>query len=61
MIYSVVGSNQLRRLTRKVKQADPQAFVNVTPHEEKLDGEFLPGPEGLNRRKTGGAAWLYQS
>ena len=39
MIYSVVGSNQLRRLTRKVKQADPQAFVNVI-RTEKLMGNF---------------------
>ena len=43
MIYSVVGSNQLRRLTRKVKQADPQAFVNVI-RTEKLMGNFYPDP-----------------
>ena len=43
MIYSVVGSNQLRRLTRKVKQADPQAFVNVI-HTEKLMGNFYRDP-----------------
>ena len=43
MIYSVVGSNQLRRLTRKVKQADPQAFVNVI-RREKLMGNFYRDP-----------------
>ncbi len=43
MIYSVVGSNQLRRLTRKVKQADPQAFVNVI-RTEKLMGNFHRDP-----------------
>lgn len=43
MIYSVVGSNQLRRLTRKVKQADPQAFVNVI-RTEKLMGNFYRDP-----------------
>lgn len=43
MIYSVVGSSQLRRLTRKVKQADPQAFVNVI-RTEKLMGNFYRDP-----------------
>lgn len=43
MIYSVVGSNQLRCLTRKVKQADPQAFVNVI-RTEKLMGNFYRDP-----------------
>ena len=43
MIYSVVGSNQLRRLTRKVKQTDPQAFVNVI-RTEKLMGNFYRDP-----------------
>ena len=43
MIYSVVGSNQLRRLPRKVKQADPQAFVNVI-RTEKLMGNFYRDP-----------------
>ena len=43
MIYSVVGSNQLRRLTRKVKQADPQAFVNVI-RTEKLMGNVYRDP-----------------
>ena len=43
MIYSVVGSNQLRRLTRKVKQADPQAVVNVI-RTEKLMGNFYRDP-----------------
>lgn len=43
MIYSVVGSNQIRRLTRKVKQADPHAFVNVI-RTEKLMGNFYRDP-----------------
>ena len=43
MIYSVVGSNQLRRLTRKVKQADPHSFVNVI-RTEKLMGNFYRDP-----------------
>ena len=43
MIYSVVGSNQLRRLTRKVKQADPHAFVNVIRTEKRM-GNFYRDP-----------------
>ena len=43
MIYSVVASGQIRQLTRKVRQADPQAFVNVL-RTEKLHGNFYRHP-----------------
>lgn len=43
MIYSVVTSSQLRQLTRKVRQADPSAFVNVI-RTEKLMGNFYRSP-----------------
>lgn len=38
----------------------PPGLCKRDPHGE-ADGQLLSGPEGLNRRKTGGAAWLYQS
>lgn len=43
MIYSVVSSGQIRQLTRKVRQADPQAFVNVL-RTEKVHGNFYRHP-----------------
>ena len=43
MIYSVVTSSQLRQLTRKVRQADPNAFINVI-RTEKLKGNFYRPP-----------------
>ena len=43
MIYSVVTSSQLRQLTRKVRQADPDAFVNVI-RTERLHGNFYRPP-----------------
>ena len=43
MIYSVVGSSQIRRLTRKVREADPKAFVNVL-RTEQLHGNFSRRP-----------------
>lgn len=43
MIYSVVSYNQIRALTRKVRQADPDAFVNVL-RTDKLMGNFYRSP-----------------
>lgn len=43
MIYSVVASNQIRRLTHNVKRVDPKAFVNVL-RTEKLHGNFYRHP-----------------
>ena len=43
MIYSVVSYNQIRALTRKVRQADPNAFVNVL-RTDKLMGNFYRSP-----------------
>lgn len=43
MIYSVVASSQIRQLTRKVKKADPNAFVNVL-RTEQLHGNFHRDP-----------------
>ena len=43
MIYSVVASGQIRQLTRKVREADPKAFVNVL-RTEKLHGNFYRRP-----------------
>ncbi len=43
MIYSVVASNQLRQLTRKVRKVDPHAFINVI-RTEKLMGNFYRSP-----------------
>lgn len=43
LIYSVVASGQIRRLIRKVHQADPGAFVNVI-RTEKLMGNFHRSP-----------------
>lgn len=43
MIYSVVEDSQIRILTRRVRQADPQAFVNVL-RTDKLAGNFYRRP-----------------
>ena len=43
MIYSVVAYSQIRSLTRKVRQADPGAFVNVL-RTDKLMGNFYRSP-----------------
>jgi len=43
LIYSVVANSQVRWLTRKVKQADPNAFINVI-RTDKLVGRFYRNP-----------------
>lgn len=43
MIYSVVDNSQIRQLTRKVREADPKAFVNVM-RTEQLHGNFYRRP-----------------
>lgn len=43
MIYSVVDNSQIRQLTRKVREADPKAFVNVV-RTQQLHGNFYRRP-----------------
>lgn len=43
MIYSVVADGQVRSLVRKVRQADPKAFVNVL-RTERVAGKFYRRP-----------------
>ena len=43
LIYTVVAGSQVRQLVRKVRQADPNAFVNVM-RTEKLSGRFYRSP-----------------
>ena len=43
MIYSVVDNSQIRQLTRKVREADPDAFVNVV-RTQQLHGNFYRRP-----------------
>lgn len=43
LIYTVVSGGQVRQLMRKVRQADPNAFVNVV-RTEKLSGRFYRSP-----------------
>ena len=43
MIYSVVEDSQLRSLTRKVRQSDPKAFVNVL-RTQRVVGKFYRRP-----------------
>ena len=44
LIYTVVGGSQVRRLVRKIRQSDPNAFVNVM-RTEKLSGRFYRAPK----------------
>lgn len=43
MIYSVVSDSQVRVLARKIRQADPKAFVNVL-RTERVVGKFYRRP-----------------
>ncbi len=43
MVYSVVESSQARSIGRKVRQADPNAFVNILP-TQRLVGNFYRKP-----------------
>lgn len=43
LIYSVVTGSQVGRLTKKIRQYDPHAFVNVL-RTEKLTGNFYRHP-----------------
>ena len=44
LIYTVVGGSQVRRLVHKIRQSDPNAFVNVM-RTEKLSGRFYRAPK----------------
>lgn len=43
MIYSVVNDSEVRSLARKIRQADPKAFVNVL-RTERVVGKFYRRP-----------------
>lgn len=43
MIYSVVSDSEVRSLARKIRQADPKAFVNVL-RTERVVGKFYRRP-----------------
>lgn len=43
MLYSVVSSDEVRRLMPKIREADPKAFVNVTK-SERIWGRFYQRP-----------------
>lgn len=43
MIYTVVASNQVRNLTHRVRQVDPQAFINVMKTDQ-VSGNFYRQP-----------------
>lgn len=43
LVYSVVGSDELRAVMRKIKEADPDAFINVI-QTERLTGNFRLRP-----------------
>lgn len=43
MLYSVVSSDEVRRLMPKIRQADPHAFVNVAK-SERIWGRFYQRP-----------------
>ncbi|HKM28763.1 MAG TPA: YitT family protein [Anaerovoracaceae bacterium] len=43
MVYSVVSSEEVDRVIKEIKDADPKAFINVTKTEQ-LDGRFYKRP-----------------
>lgn len=43
MVYSVVSSEEVDRVIKEIKDADPKAFINVTKTEQ-LDGRFYRRP-----------------
>lgn len=44
MIYSVVGSDEVKGLTRAVRRIDPHAFINVL-RSESIAGNFYLKPQ----------------
>ncbi len=45
VLYVVVASHEVGRLKRLVAEADPEAFVAITPAQEVLGEGFSPHPE----------------
>ena len=45
MIYSVISSDEIRRVVSKIKKEDPKAFINVMKSEEVM-GNFYRRPNG---------------
>lgn len=43
LVYSVVGSDDLRHLSKHLKETDPHAFINVI-RTEQLNGRFILPP-----------------
>lgn len=43
MVYSVVGTEQVNRVLKEIKETDPKAFINVTKTEQ-VNGNFYKRP-----------------
>ena len=43
MIYSVIAGDQVKTITRKVRQIDPHAFVNILKTDQ-VSGNFYQRP-----------------
>ena len=43
MLYSVVGKDEIKLITRKIKQIDPNAFIN-TMNTQQITGRFYQRP-----------------
>ena len=43
MLYSVVGRDEIKTITKKIRQIDPGAFIN-TMNTQQLTGRFYQRP-----------------
>lgn len=43
MLYSVVGKDEIKKITKKIRQIDPNAFIN-TMNTQQLTGRFYQRP-----------------
>ena len=43
MLYSVVGRDEIKTITKKIRQIDPNAFIN-TMNTQQLTGRFYQRP-----------------
>ena len=43
MLYSVVSGDDVRTVTKKIKETDPHAFVNIV-HSQQILGKFYVRP-----------------
>lgn len=43
MLYSVVGKDEIKRITKKIRQIDPNAFINAM-NTQQLTGRFYQRP-----------------